>query len=261
MLFNLSPPRKDDLELDLGELGKGALKELFLSSRRLKLYSRGHSRPDEACKNSFIWLKKLFRLRSYFDFHLYRGTIYSMGIPLEDDFFIRGLKSELSKFFLGSVYIYSQITPKELFIFLRCLNEKLLAKHKKTNLQRFLVGKGVKFIRVKEYEQEDPFIEDGISFVKKCDDFKVRTLAKSALQEDPQVAHDILLRKIKKDIDLEGRVRYDFRLRIFQSVVAEEFSELPEEKVKKLLENESERRNLKKLLMDKEYLDRVKKSV
>jgi len=261
MLFDFSLLKREDLELDLRELGKEILRELFLASRRLALYTQDHPTQDKVFKKPFNWLKKLFRLRSYFDFHLYQGKLYSMGIPLKEEVFIRGLKSELSKFSLGSVYIYSQVTPQELVFFLRRLSEKLLPLPKNLNLQRFLEEKKINSIRVKKSEPEDTFLEESISLVEKCDDFEVKTLAKLSLREDPQVMLDILLKKIRKDIDLEGRVRFDFRLRVFQSILLEEFSKLPRERVKEFLEREFERKDWEEVSRSEEYLDGVKNLV
>jgi hypothetical protein len=222
MLNNFSHINKQALELDLRELGMEILREFFLVSRRLSLDTQKHPKKGEVCKKPFIRMSKLFRVRSYFDFHLYQGKLFSMGISLEEKAFIRGLKSELSRFSLGSVYIYSQVSQEELCEFLRLLGKKLPTVHKKFDLQHFLEEKKVGYIRVKELETDDPFIEDSISFVSKTEDFKVKTLAKLALQDNPQLIQDVLSKEIKKDIDLEGKVRFDLRLKVFQSVLAME---------------------------------------
>lgn len=222
VLNNFSHINKQALELNLRELGLEISRELFLTSRRLSLDTQKHPKKGEVCKKPFICLRKLFRVRSYFDFHLYQGKLFSMGIPLGEKAFIRGLKSELSRFSLGSIYIYSQVSEEELCVFLRRLGKRLPAGHKKFDLQHFLEGKKVRYIRVKELEADDPFIEDSISFVSKTEDFKVKTLAKLALEDNPQLIKDVLSKKIKKDIDLEGKLRFDFRLKVFQSVLAVE---------------------------------------
>ena len=253
--------KKEDLELDLRELGKEILRELFLCSRRLSLYTKEHSAADEVTKKPFKWLKKLFRFRSYFDFHLYQGELYTMGIPQNEEVFIRALKSELSRFSLGSIFIYCQVSPKELLIFLRRMSEKLPLPSKYSDLQRFLEEKKVSSIRVKRAEKEDPFIDENLSLIKQCDNFKAGTLARLSLREDPGVMLDILLKKIKKDIDLEGRVRLDFKLRVFKSLVLEEFSRLPGDKAKELLEKEFERQDWKEVSRNEEYLNGVKNLV
>ena len=261
MLFDFSLLKREDLELDLRELGKEILRGLFLSSRRLALYTQEHPAEEDLSKKTFNWMKKLFRIRSYFDFHLYQEKFYAMGIPLEEEVFIRGLKIELSKFELGSVYIYSQVTSDELNIFLRRLSEKLLPLPKNLNFQRFLEEKRINSIRVKKSEPGDTLLEESISLVEKCDDFEVRTFARISLQQDPQLILDLLLRKIRKDIDLEGKLKFDFRLKVFQSILLEEFSKLPGEKVKELLGNEFVRKDWEQISQDEEYLDGVKNLV
>ena len=261
MLFDFSLLKREDLELDLRELGKEILRELFLSSRRLALYTQEHPAEEDLSKKPFNWMKKLFRLRSYFDFHLYQDKFYAMGIPLKDEVFIRGLKSELSKFGLGSIYIYSQATSDELSIFLRRLSEKLWPLPKNLNLQRFLEEKRINSIRVKKSEPGDTFLEESISLVEKCDDFEVKTFARISLQQDPQLMLDLLLRKIRKDIDLEGKLKFDFRLKVFQSILLEEFSKLPREKVKELLGNKFARKDWEQMSQDEEYLEGVKNLV
>lgn len=222
MANNFTPPNKQVLELDLKELGIEICKELFLASRMVSLDTQGYSKKAEVCEKPLIYLRKLFRLRSYFDLHLYRRGLYCMGMLMEEKVFIRRLKSELSRLSLGSVYVYSQVSLEELMVFLKRLGKKPVSASRKFNLQRFLEEKRVHYIRIKESETEDPFIEESISFVNKSRDFKVRTLAKLALQESPQLIQEILSKEIKKDIDLEGRVRFDFRLGVFQSVLAVE---------------------------------------
>jgi HEAT repeat protein len=261
MLSNHSLLKKEDLEIDLRELGKEILRELFLCSRRLTLYAREHQAENEVTKKPFNWLKKLFRLRSYFDFHLYQGELYTMGIPQNEEVFIRGLKSELSRFSLGSVFIYSQVSPDELVIFLRRMTEKLHPLPKHLDLQRFLEEKKVSSIRIKRAEKEDPFTDENISLIEKCGDFEAGTLARLSLREDPGVMLDMLLKKIRKDIDLEGRVKLDFKFKVFQSVLLEEFSRLPQEKVKELLEGEFEKKNWEEVSRDEVYLDGVKNLV
>lgn len=219
---NFSLLSKQVLEMDLKELGDEILREFFLTSRKISLNSDKHLKKGEVGKELLSRLKKLFRVRSYFDFHLYKGGLYSMGIPLQEEIFIHRLKSELNKLSLGSVYIYSQVSQEELCVFLRRLGKKLPAVRKKFDLQHFLEDKKVRYIRVKELETDDPFIEDSISFVSKTEDFKVKTLAKLALQDNPQLIQDVLSKEIKKDIDLEGKVGFDLRLRVFQSVLAGE---------------------------------------
>jgi len=253
--------KKEDLEIDLRELGKEILRELFLGSRRLTLYTREHPAENEVTKKPFNWLKKLFRLRSYFDFHLYRGELYTMGISQMEEVFIRSLKSEFSRFSLGSVFIYSQVSPDELVIFLRRMTEKLPPLPKHLDMQRFLEEKKVNSIRIKRAEKEDPFIDENISLIEKCDDFKAGTLARLSLREDPGVMLDMLLKKIRKDIDLEGRIKLDFKFKVFQSVLLEEFSRLPQEKVKELLEWEFEKKNWEEVSRDEVYLDGVKNLV
>ncbi len=222
MANNLTLHGKQALDLDLKELGMEICRELFLASRMLSLDTQVHSKKTEVCEKPLIYLRKLFRVRSYFDLHLYRGGLYCMGMPLEEKVFIRRLKSELSKLSLGSIYLYSQASLEELLVFLKRLGKKSVSASGKFNFQQFLQEKKVRYIRVKESETEDPFIEESISFVNKSGDFKVRTLAKLALQENPQLVQEILSKEIKKDIDLEGRVRFDFRLGVFQSVLAVE---------------------------------------
>lgn len=259
ILSDYSLLKKEDLELDLRELGKEILRELFLCSRRLTLYAKEH--PAEVTKKSFNWLKKLFRLRSYFDFHLYQGKLYTMGIPQKEEVFIRGLKSELSRFSLGSVFIYSQVSPDELVIFLRRMTEKLPPLPKHLDLRRFLEEKKINSIRVKRSEPEDPFVEESKALIEKGDDLRVGTLAKLSLQEEPNVILDILLKKVEKDIDLEGRVKFDFRLRVFQSVILEEFSKLSADKVKELMMKEFKGKNREMILTDKKYLEGMKSLV
>ncbi|MCJ7497447.1 MAG: HEAT repeat domain-containing protein [candidate division Zixibacteria bacterium] len=261
MLFDFSLLKREDLELDLRELGREILRELFLSSRRLTLYTREHPAEKDLSKKPFNWMKKLFRVRSYFDFHLYQEKLYAMGIPLKEEVFIRGLKAELSKFELGSVYIYSQATADELNLFLRRLSEKLLPLPKNLNLQRFLEEKRINSIRVKNSEPGDTFLEESISLAEKCDDFKVKTFARISLQQNPQLMLDILSRKIRKDINLEGKLKFDFRLKVFQSMLLEEFSKLPGEKVKELLRNEFAGKDWDVISLDVEYLDGVKNLV
>jgi HEAT repeat protein len=258
MSFDLSLLKNEDLELDLRELGREILRELFLSSRRLTLYNREHPAEKDLSKKPFNWMKKLFRVRSYFDFHLYQDKFYAMGIPLKEEVFIRGLKTELSKFELGSVYIYSQVAPDELNIFLRRLSEKLLPLPKNLNLQRFLEEKRINSIRVKKSEPGDTFLEESISLVEKCDDFEVRTFARISLRQDPQLMIDLLLGKIRKDIDLEGKLKFDFRLKVFQSILLEEFSKLSREKVKELLGNEFCGKDWEQISRDDECLEGVK---
>lgn len=258
MLSNHSLLKKEDLEIDLRELGKEILGELFLCSRRLTLYTREHPAENEVTKKPFNWLKKLFRLRSYFDFHFYQGKLYTMGISQKEEVFIRSLKSELSRFSLGSVFIYSQVSPDEMVIFLRRMTEKLPPLPKHLDLQRFLEEKKVNSIRIKRAEKEDPFIDENISLIEKCDDFEAGTLVRVSLREDPGVMLDMLLKKIRKDIDLEGRVKLDFKFKVFQSVLLEEFSRLPQEKVNELLEGEFEKKNWEEVSRDEVYLDGVK---
>lgn len=261
MLSNHSLLKKEDLEIDLRELGKEILRELFLCSRRLTLYAREHQAENEVTKKPFNWLKKLFRLRSYFDFHLYQGKLYTMGIPQNDEVFIRGLKSELSRFALGSVFIYNQVSPEELAIFLRRLSEKALHSRRNLNLQRFLEEKKITSIRVKKFEPEDPFIEECRALIEKGDDLRVGTLAKLSLQEEPEVILDILLKKIEKDIDLEGRVKFDFRIKVFQSVILEEVSRLSADKVVELMTKEFRSKNREMLLADKKYQEGVRRLI
>lgn len=261
ILSDYSLLKKEDLELDLRELGKEILRELFLCSRRLTLYTKEHSAADEAIKKPFKWLKKLFRFRSYFDFHLYQGKLYTMGIPQNEEVFIRSLKSELSRFTLGSVFIYSQVSPEELSVFLRRLSEKALTSRRNLNLQRFLEEKKITSIRVKKSEPEDPFVEESRALIEKGDDLRVGSLARLSLQEEPEVILDILLKKIEKDIDLEGRVRFDFRLRVFQSVILEKFSRLSADKVEELMAKEFKEKNRETILADKKYLEGMKSLV
>lgn len=259
ILSDYSLLKKEDLELDLRELGKEILREFFLSSHRLTLYTKEH--PAEVTKKPFNWLKKLFRLRSYFDFHLYQGKLYTMGIPQKEEVFIRGLKSELSRFSLGSVFIYSQVSPDELVIFLRRMTEKLPPLPKHLDLGKLLEEKKINSIRVKKSEQEDPFIDENISLIDKCDDFGAGTLARLSLREEPGVMMEMLLKKIRKDIDLEGRVKLDFKFKVFQSVLLEEFSRLPQEGIKELLEKEFEKKNWEEVSRDEACLDGVRNLV
>jgi len=261
MPTNHSLLKKEDLELDLRELGKEILRELFLCSRRLSLYSKEHPAEDEVTKKPFSLLKKFFRLRSYFDFHLYQGELYTMGIPQNEEVFIRSLKSELSRFSLGSVFVYCQVSPVELAIFLRRLSEKVLTSRRNLNLQRFLEEKKITSIRVKKSEPEDPFVEESRALIEKGDDLRVGTLTKLSLQEEPKVILDILLKKIEKDIDLEGRVKFDFKLRVFQSVILEEFSRLSADKVEELMAKEFKEKNRETILADRKYLEGMKSLV
>jgi hypothetical protein len=259
ILSDYSLLKKEELELDLRELGKEILREFFLCSHRLTLYTKEH--PAEVTKKPFNWLKKLFRMRSYFDFHFYQGKLYTMGIPQKEEVFIRGLKSELSRFSLGSVFIYSQVSPDELVIFLRRMTEKLPPLPKHLDLRRFLEEKKINSIRVKRSEPEDPFVEESKALIEKGDDLRVGTLAKLSLQEEPNVILDIRLKKVEKDIDLEGRVKFDFRLRVFQSVILEEFSKLSADKVKELMMKEFKGKNREMILTDKKYLEGMKSLV
>jgi len=261
MSSNHSLLKKEELELDLRELGKKILRELFFSSHRLALYSIEDPAKDEATKKPFGLLRRFFRLRSYFDIHLYQGELCTMGIPQNEEVFIRSLKSELSRFSLGSVFIYSQVSPEELAIFLRRLSEKAFPSRKNSNLQSFLEEKKITSIRVKKSEPEDPFIEESRALIEKGDDFRVETLAKRSLQEEPKVILDILLKKVEKDIDLEGRVKFDFRLRVFQSVILEEFSKLSADKVEELMAKEFKEKNRETILTDEKYLKGMKSLV
>ena len=114
---------------------------------------------------------------------------------------------------------------------------------------------------MKKSEPEDPFVEESKALIEKGDDLRVGTLAKLSLQEEPKVILDILLKKVKKDIDLEGRVRFDFRLRVFQSVILEEFSKLSADKVKELMLREFKGKNREMILTDNKYLEGVKSLV
>lgn len=250
--------KKEDLELDLRSLGKEILRELFLSSRSLTFHSKEHLAGREVTRKPYNLLRKLFRLRSYFDFHLYQGNLYTMGIPQNDELFIRALKSELSRFSLGSVFIYKQVSPEELMTFLRKIAPKHQTVPGNSDLQKFLEDKKVSSIRAKKSEREDPFIDENVSLVNQCDNFQAGTLARLSLCQDPGVMLDILLKKIKKDIDLEGRVKLDFKLRVFQSVVVAEFCKLSGEKVKELLSAEFEGRDWKKISTNEEYLNGIR---
>jgi hypothetical protein len=245
--------KKEELELDLKKSGKEILRELFFCSHHLTLYGREHPAKDKATKKPFGLLRRFFRLRSYFDIHLYQGELCTMGIPQDKEVFIRSLKSELSRFSLGSVFIYSQVGPEELAIFLRRLREKSLHSHRNLNLQMFLEEKKITSIRVKKSEPEDPFVEESRAMIEKGDDLRVGTLAKLSLQQEPEVMLDILLKKLDKDIDLEGRVKFDFRLRVFQSVVLGEFYKLSADKVVELMLKEFGGGKREMILTDKKY--------
>ncbi len=154
---------ENDLNFNLNEIAHEAVREIYISAKKISVYSAAHPLAQKTVGRPFLIFDRLARYKKYFNLHISGGRLFALNIRVRPSIFSEQLMDFMQRLDIKDIIFDCRLTTQELTLFLDRLVKKVsgadyqsvminfLAKNKIENIQvngeigAILFEKGLKF--------------------------------------------------------------------------------------------------------------------
>ena len=116
---------ENDLNTNLNELVHETLRELYLASKKVSIYSASHPLSQKAIGRSFVLMDKIFKFKRYFNLYILDGHLHAANIKTRPSVFTDQIMSYMQVLDLNDILFEAGITANQLALFLERFVKRL----------------------------------------------------------------------------------------------------------------------------------------
>nr|MBN2276294.1 HEAT repeat domain-containing protein [candidate division Zixibacteria bacterium] len=222
---------ENDLNINLNEYVNETLREFYLASKKVSIYSATHPLSRKAIGHIFLMMDKLFKYKKYINLHIASGNLYALNIRMRRSVFTDQIMEFMQILDLSDILFEWRLTVDDLSLFLERLVKKLPISDYRNLMTSWLEEHKIDTIHINS-EIGQQLFEHGIQFYGDLpDDFSVRTLVGQVIGSDYEMLVDLLANE-KLDVDDLVRMnKYDYHPALIRYLISEKIAAMPKEKI------------------------------
>lgn len=224
-----------DLNTNLSELIHETLRELFLASKKIAVYSGGHPLAQKAISRAFVMMDKIFRFKKYFHLHISQGHLYALNIRTRPSIFTDQIMDYMQILDLNDILIDAKITANELALFLERFVRRLPSTDYRNLMKTYLEEKGIDAVIVNAEIGHCMFERNPQWRGDIADDFSLRAIVNQVIGNDFEDLVTLIVDQDLKCEDYLSRHNHDYYPALVGYLIPERIAALEPKDIVSLL--------------------------
>ncbi len=224
-----------DLNTNLSELALEIVREFFVASKKVSVYSYAHPLSGKAIGRLFFQMEKLFRFKKYVNIHVESGHLFVLNLELKPSVFSDQIIEYMQLLDVKNILFGSDMSMKQLSLFLDKFVRRIPTGIYQDMMQEYLNKNNIDTIEINS-ERGFLLFEKGVKYrADVIGDFSVRNILNQTLGQDP----DSLAKMIsfaESDVDtFIDKFGLDFYPPLISYFIPEKISLIDSEKLLKII--------------------------
>lgn len=226
---------ESDLGLNLNELVHETLREFFLASKKVLIYSSGHPLSQKAISRAFLMLEKIFRFKRFLNLHISDGHLYALNIRTRPSIFTENILNFMQVLDLNDILFEMSLSANDLSRFLDRFVKRLPSSDFSNLMATYLEKNKITTIRVNS--------EMGHVIFENCPtmrgdligDFSVRAVVGQILGDDYKKLSALMADEALPFEEYFARHKHDYQPALIGYLIPELLSSMPADKIQESL--------------------------
>ncbi|MEW5924684.1 MAG: HEAT repeat domain-containing protein [Candidatus Zixiibacteriota bacterium] len=222
---------ESDLGLNLNELVHETLREFFLASKKVSIYSSGHPLSQKAISRAFVMMEKIFRFKRFLNLHIFDGHLYALNIRTRPSIFTENVLNYMQMLDLNDILFESNVSANDLSRFLDRFVKRLPSSDFSNLMATFLDKNKITTIRVNSEMGHDIFEKCPNMRGDLIGDFSVRAVVGQMLGDDYNRLSSMMADESLPFEEYFAKYRHDYLPPLVGYLIPEILSSMPSDKI------------------------------
>ncbi|HHI03753.1 MAG TPA: HEAT repeat domain-containing protein [candidate division Zixibacteria bacterium] len=224
-----------DLNTNIGELALEIVREFYVASKKVAVYSLSHPLSGKAIGRLFLQMGKAYRFKKYVNFHIEGGRLFVLNIELRSSVFSDQIIEYMQLLDIKNILFDSNISMKQLSSFLDRVVNSGPAGIYQNMMQEFLDKNNIDSIKINS-ERGILLFEKGVIYRAEIDgDFSIRNLLGQSLGQGlDKLAKMLSFSENEIDLFIE-KFNIDYYPQLVAYLIPEKISLIDSDKLLKLV--------------------------
>lgn len=231
--------RDEELKTNLRDLAVEVLRELWMSSRKVGMYSPLHPSVRKAAEKPFFFLNTYFKYKSVFSCVIEAGRLFVGGIPIPPLVFSTGIVAELERAAVDRLLIRSEVTINDLAVLLDRLSKRFPPSDFHHQYSQYLITQKVYSIEINSEFARVLFAQNNFYDPEIEYDFSVVGMVQEFLRQKPDTVPGLLAGEWSTDRELLEEGLIEFRLRVLQDQLTRVITNYSDEQILLLVQRKA----------------------
>ncbi|MCX6825819.1 MAG: HEAT repeat domain-containing protein [candidate division Zixibacteria bacterium] len=216
--------KEADLNTNLNELAHEVIRELFVTAKKVSVYSAGHPLTQKALGRPFLLMEKVFKFKRFFNLHISSGQLYALNIKVRPSIFAEQIMEYMQILDVRDILFESGISVYELTIFLERFVKRLPSTDYQNLMTTHLEKNRIKSIYINA-DLGNLLFDKGRKFMGDLRaDFSVRNMVGIVIGEEFSYLVDMLLSETLNPDEYIMRFNHDYHPRLLKYFIPEKIS-------------------------------------
>ncbi len=224
-----------DLNTNLSELALEIVREFYVASKKVSVYSFSHPLSGKAIKRLFLQMEKAYRFKKYINFHIEAGHLFVLNIKLKPSVFSDQVIECMQLLDIKNILFGSDMSTKQLSLFLDKFVKRIPTGKYQDMMQEYLNRKNIDSIKING-EKGFLLFEKGVKYrADITGDFSVRNLLGQSLGQNLDLLAKMLSFKESEVDTFIEKFNIDYYPQLIAYFIPEKISLIDPEKLIELL--------------------------
>ncbi len=224
-----------DLNTNLSELAHEFLRELYLASKKVSIYSAAHPMAIKALGRPFMLMDRILKFKEHVNLHVSDSHLYILNIRVKPCVFTDQIKDYMQINDLTDILFHSFVAAENLSAFLERFVKRLPASDYKNLMHAHLERHNVQSITVNSAAGMELF-ESGLKYrADVLQDFSVRAIISTYIGTDFQQMAQLIADESLPREEYLKKYRHDYYPQLVSLIVPEQIRRLDTEKLLKYM--------------------------
>jgi HEAT repeat protein len=226
---------ESDLGTNINELAHETIRELYIASKKVAIYSSSHPLAIKAIGGPFILMEKIFKFKKYFNLHISSGHLYALNIRTKQSAFTDQIMDYMQILDLSDILFRVGITADQLNLFLNRFVKRLPATDYQNLMATHLEKNKIDTIHINSEKGYNLF-EKGRQFRGDlADDFSVRSIVGQSFDVDLENLSNILANEYLSHDEFMSRYNIDYYYDLVAYLIPEKIASMSSDSITELL--------------------------
>jgi len=220
-----------DLNTNLNELANETLRELFLASKKVSVYSSSHPLAQKTISHVFLMIDKIFKFKNYFNLHISSGNLYALNIRMRRSVFTDQIMDFMQMLDIKDILFESKMSVNDLSLFLDRFVKRLPNTDFRNLMTTWLDDNKIETVHINS-ELGQKMFDSGTKFYgDMVGDFSLRSIVGQVIGENFE---ELVYLLIEENIDFKeylDNYNYDYHPALVKYLISEKIAQIPSEKI------------------------------